>query len=71
MLALLLLLCNETGLALNAIVAGSPTLPLPVEFVAGGDGNPDFAELTLELGLGGSGSGRSGNEGGVPSIKLG
>lgn len=70
MLALLLLLCSESGLALNAIVAGSPVL-LPVEFVAGGEGSPDFDDLTLELGLGGSGSGRSGSEGGVPSIKLG
>ena len=71
MLALLLLLCSETGRARTAIVAGSPVLPLPVEFVAGGDGSPDFADPTLELGLGNSGSGRSGSEGGVPSIKLG
>lgn len=35
-------------------------LPLPVEFVAGGEGRPDPAELLLALGLGGSG--RSGME---------
>ena len=38
----------------------SPTLPLPVELVAGGDGRPDVEEV---LGLGGSG--RSGRVGGV------
>ena len=31
-----------------------PTLPLPVEFVAGGDGNPELVEERFE-GLGGSG----------------
>ena len=43
------------------MVAGSPVLPLPVEFVPGGDGRPDLTEPVLELGLGGSGSsGRAG-----------
>jgi hypothetical protein len=49
----LLLLCKEMGRSRIAMVAGSPVLPLPVEFVPGGDGRPD---LMLELGLGGSGS---------------
>jgi len=31
-----------------------PTLPLPVEFVAGGEGNPELVEERFE-GLGGSG----------------
>ena len=39
-----------------AMVAGSPVLPLPVEFVAGGEGRPEPIERILELGLGGSGS---------------
>jgi len=34
---------------LRAIPAGSPVLPLPVEFVAGGEGSPE------PMGLGGSG----------------
>lgn len=38
------------------MVAGSPVLPLPVEFVAGGEGKPEPIERMLELGLGGSGS---------------
>lgn len=51
------------------MVAGSPVLPLPVEFVAGGEGSPDLIDPTLECGL--EGSGRSGRPaGGVPSIKL-
>lgn len=41
----------------TAILAGSPVLPLPVEFVAGGDGRPEPTEVE---GLGGSG--RSGRE---------
>jgi hypothetical protein len=52
----LLLLCKETGRSRIAMVAGSPVLPLPVEFVPGGDGSPDLTEQLLELGLGGSGS---------------
>ena len=43
------------------MVAGSPVLPLSVEFVPGGDGRPDLTEPMLELGLGGSGS--SGRDG--------
>jgi hypothetical protein len=43
---------------LRAMLAGSPVLPEPVEFVAGGEGKPEPTELT---GLGGSG--RSGREG--------
>lgn len=50
----LLLLCKEMGR--SRMVAGSPVLPLPVEFVPGGDGRPDLTEPMLELGLGGSGS---------------
>jgi hypothetical protein len=46
----------------TAMLAGSPVLPLPVEFVAGGEGNPEPVELT---GLGGSG--RSGMPGEVES----
>ena len=42
---------------------GSPALPLPVEFVAGGDGSP---ELLLRTGLGGSG--RSGKPGGIAEM---
>jgi len=42
---------------------GSPVLPLPVEFVAGGDGRP---ELLLRTGLGGSG--RSGRLGGMEEM---
>jgi hypothetical protein len=38
------------------MVAGSPVLPLSVEFVPGGDGSPDLTDPMLELGLGGSGS---------------
>lgn len=41
----------------------SPTLPLPVEFVAGGDGRPDAESVDDAPGLGGSG--RSGRLGGV------
>jgi hypothetical protein len=52
----LLLLLNESGLSLTAILFGSPVLPLPVEFVAGGDGSPEPLELAPGLG----GSGRSG-----------
>ena len=37
----------------------SPTLPLPVELVAGGDGRPEALEDVLGLG----GSGRSGRAG--------
>lgn len=49
-----------------ATLAGSPVLPLPVEFVAGGEGRPELVVPTLEPGLGGSGrSGRSGIPGGV------
>jgi hypothetical protein len=48
------------------MVAGSPVLPLPVEFVAGGEGNPDRTDPILELGLGGSG--RSGNPKDVASV---
>jgi hypothetical protein len=40
----------------------SPVLPLPVEFVAGGEGSPEPFELVLAPGLGGSG--RSGTPGG-------
>lgn len=64
----LLLLCNESGRSRIAMVAGSPVLPLPVEFVAGGEGKPDLMEPALEVGLGGSG--RSGSAGGAPSRKL-
>ena len=46
---------------LPALVLRSPTLPLPVELVAGGDGRPDALEEVLGLG----GSGRSGRVGGV------
>ena len=42
----------------------SPTLPLPVELVAGGEGSPDPFEDVLGLG-GSGGSGRSGRAGGV------
>ncbi len=45
------------------MLAGSPVLPLPVEFVAGGEGRPEPFELVLATGLGGSGkSGRFGGE---------
>lgn len=45
------------------MLAGSPVLPLPVEFVAGGEGRPEPFELVLAIGLGGSGkSGRFGGE---------
>ena len=36
------------------------TLPLPVEFVAGGEGNPELVEERLEAAPGLGGSGRSG-----------
>ena len=42
----------------------SPTLPLPVEFVAGGEGRPDALDEVLGLG----GSGRSGRVGGVSLV---
>ena len=48
------------------MLAGSPVLPLPVELVAGGDGNPEPLELT---GLGGSG--KSGMLGGVDESWMG
>jgi hypothetical protein len=38
---------------LTLLLLLSPMLPLPVEFVAGGDGSPEWVEE--ELGLGGSG----------------
>lgn len=37
-----------------------PTLPLPVEFVAGGEGNPELVEERFEAAPGLGGSGRSG-----------
>lgn len=37
-----------------------PTLPLPVEFVAGGEGNPELVEERFEEAPGLGGSGRSG-----------
>ena len=37
-----------------------PTLPLPVEFVAGGEGNPELVEEGFEAAPGLGGSGRSG-----------
>lgn len=37
-----------------------PTLPLPVEFVAGGEGNPELVEERFEAVPGLGGSGRSG-----------
>lgn len=37
-----------------------PTLPLPVEFVAGGEGNPELVEEMFEAAPGLGGSGRSG-----------
>ena len=32
-----------------AMLAGSPVLPLPVELVAGGEGNPEPVELTTYI----------------------
>jgi len=37
-----------------------PTLPLPVELVAGGEGNPELVEERFEAAPGLGGSGRSG-----------
>ena len=37
-----------------------PTLPLPVEFVAGGEGNPELVDERFEAAPGLGGSGRSG-----------
>ena len=49
-------------LALPAVLLreSPPTLPLPVEFVAGGEGNPELVEERLEAAPGLGGSGRSG-----------
>lgn len=44
---------------LPKLAVSSPVLPLPVEFVAGGDGKPDPEPFDAAPGLGG-GSGRSG-----------
>lgn len=44
---------------LPKLTVSSPVLPLPVEFVAGGDGRPDPEPFDAAPGLGG-GSGRSG-----------
>lgn len=37
-----------------------PTLPLPVEFVAGGEGNPELVEEIFDAAPGLGGSGKSG-----------
>ena len=42
------------------LLESPPTLPLPVEFVAGGEGNPELVEERLEAAPGLGGSGRSG-----------
>lgn len=59
----LLLLLNDSGLSRIAMLCGSPVLPLPVEFVAGGEGKPEPLELAPGLG----GSGRSGMLSEAPS----
>ena len=42
------------------LLESPPTLPLPVEFVAGGEGNPELVEERFEAAPGLGGSGRSG-----------
>lgn len=42
------------------LLESPPTLPLPVEFVAGGEGNPELVEDRFEAAPGLGGSGRSG-----------
>ena len=52
--------CRLLTLAAVLLRESPPTLPLPVELVAGGEGNPELVEERFEAAPGLGGSGRSG-----------